>query len=77
MEEKIFEYKMKNLIAQKTVLSNMIAVLTGGVMWLIFLDAPKYKYIPAVIGAYLVCIFVTSLMNTITELNGYLYKSKK
>lgn len=77
MEEKIFEYRIKSLIAQRTTLSNMLAVLTGGVMWLAFLDAPNYKFIPVTIGAYFICIFAISLMNTITELNGYLYKNKK
>ena len=76
MEEKIFEYKLKNLIAQKTVLSNMIAVLTGGIMWLTFLDAPKYRFLFVAVGVYFVFVFIISLMKTITELNIILYKKK-
>ena len=73
-EEKLFEYRLKSLIEQKTLISQMLTVLIGGVVLLCFLDAPDYKYIAAGIGVYLVFILIKSLMDTITELNGYLYK---
>lgn len=75
-EEKVFEYKVKNLIALRTTLCNMIAVLAGGVMWLTFLDAPKYRLLFVVIGVYFVCLFAISLIKTITELNTIIYKKK-
>lgn len=77
MEEKIFEYKVKNLIAQRTTLSNMIAILAGGVMWLTFLDAPRYRLLFVAIGVYFVCVFVISLIKTITELNMIIYKKER
>jgi len=40
-EEKLFEYKLKSLIELRTTLVGAIAVLSGGVMWLIFLNAPN------------------------------------
>ncbi len=43
-EEKLFEYKLKSLIELRTTLVGAIAVLSGGVMWLIFLNAPNYRY---------------------------------
>lgn len=43
-EEKLFEYKLKSLIELRTALVGAIAVLSGGVMWLIFLNAPNYRY---------------------------------
>lgn len=54
----------------------MIAVLTGGVMWLTFLDAPKYRFLFVAIGVYFVCVFVISLIKTTTELNTIIYKKK-
>lgn len=75
-EEKVFEYKLKSLIEQRTMLSSMIVILSGGITWLVFLDAPNYKYLFIVFGIYVACIFVNSLMSTILELNRILYKKQ-
>lgn len=72
-EEKVFEYKLKSLIEQRTLISQMLTVLTGGVVWLCFLDVPDYKYIVAAFGFYFICMLIKSLMNTIEELDTCLY----
>ncbi len=76
MEEKVFEYKLKSLIELRTTLVGTIAILSGGVMWLMFLDAPKYRYFFVAFGFYFICVFAVSLMKTITELNAIFYKRR-
>lgn len=78
MEEKVFEYKLKSLIAQKTMLAQMITVLISGTVGLCFIE--KHSSLRAILitaGIFFVAVFVKSFMKTVIELNTYLYSSSK
>lgn len=78
MEEKIFEYKVKNLIEQKTMLAQMITVLIGGTVGLCFIEKlNELRGILITAGIFFVIIFVKSFIKTVIELNTYLYSSNK
>lgn len=75
--EDIIDKRINNLIALRQLITQVLTVLISGVVGVLFIPDSPLKAGLFILGVYFIIILSKNLINTMSELNGYLYKRNK
>lgn len=76
MEKEILKLKVQNLAGLRTSTINILIVLIGGMVSLMFLPNSPLKYFLACIGGFYIIIFVSNLVNITNKIDTLLINRK-
>ena len=74
--EDMIDKRINNLIAPRQLVTQVLTVLISGVVGVLFIPDSPLKAGLFVLGVYFIIILSKNLMETMSELNGYLYKKQ-
>ncbi len=75
--DELTKTKVNNLIALRQLITQVLTVLTGGLVGVFLMPNTAFKIFLLIFGIYFTAKLIATLANTITELNSYLYSNKR
>lgn len=77
MEKEILKLKIQSLVALRTNLINILIVLIGGIISLLFLPDYSFKYLLIILGVFYVLVFLSNLLSINNKLDKLLIVEKE
>lgn len=77
MDKEILKLKVESLVALRTNLINILIVLIGGIISLLFLPDYSFKYSLIILGVFYVLVFLSNLLSINNKLDKLLVIEKE
>ena len=77
MDNEKLKLKVQSLVTLRTSLINVLIVLIGGVVSLLFLPKYSFNYLLGILGGFYILIFLSNLLSISTKIDKLLSEDKE